>query len=49
VYAPLALAALRLDWGVAGIWAGLAASILVRLAGMLLRTRSDAWVVLGTR
>jgi putative MATE family efflux protein len=48
VYAPLALAALWLDWGVAGIWAGLAASILVRLAGMLLRTRSERWVVLGT-
>lgn len=48
VYAPLALAALWLHWGITGIWAGLAASILVRLAGMLLRSRSEAWVVLGT-
>lgn len=49
VYAPVALLALWLEWGVAGIWTGLAASILVRLVGMLLRTRSNAWLVLGTR
>jgi putative MATE family efflux protein len=48
VYAPTALASLAFGWGIAGIWAGLAASIVVRLVGMLLRTRSDAWVVLGT-
>ncbi len=48
VYAPLALAALHWHWGIVGIWAGLCAAILVRLAGMLWRTASGRWAVLGT-
>jgi putative MATE family efflux protein len=47
VYAPIALAALHWHWGVGGIWAGLTASIAVRLVGMLGRTRSQRWVRLG--
>ena len=48
VYAPLAVAALHWHWGITGVWLGLAASIMVRLVGMLWRTRSDRWTRLGT-
>lgn len=48
VYAPLAIAALHWHWGVAGIWAGLTAAIMVRLVGMVWRCASGRWVVLGT-
>jgi putative MATE family efflux protein len=46
-FAPLNLAALRWHWGLNGVWAGLTAFILVRLVGMLARTRGNRWVVLG--
>jgi putative MATE family efflux protein len=46
-FAPLNLAALRWHWGLGGVWAGLAAFILVRLVGMVLRARGNRWVVLG--
>ncbi|MDP9116036.1 MAG: MATE family efflux transporter [Actinomycetota bacterium] len=46
-FAPLNLAALRWHWGIAGVWAGLAAFIAVRFAGMVARTRGDRWLVLG--
>jgi putative MATE family efflux protein len=46
-FAPLNAAALHWRWGIGGVWAGLAAFILVRLAGMLARTRGDRWLVLG--
>jgi putative MATE family efflux protein len=46
-FAPLNLAALHWHWGLGGVWAGLAAFILVRFVGMVLRTRGDRWVVLG--
>lgn len=46
-FAPLTLVAYLLDWGLGGVWAGLAAFVLVRLAGMLWRVRGDAWLVLG--
>ncbi|MHB8294153.1 MAG: MATE family efflux transporter [Acidimicrobiales bacterium] len=48
VYAPVALAALRWHWGIEGVWAGLAASILTRLAGMLARTARGRWAIIGT-
>jgi putative MATE family efflux protein len=46
-FAPLNLAALHWHWGIGGVWAGLAAFVLVRFAGMVARTRSDRWVILG--
>lgn len=46
-YAPLSLAALHWHWGLGGVWAGLTAFILVRLVGMLWRTRGERWLVLG--
>lgn len=46
-FAPLNLAALNWHWGLGGVWAGLTAFIVVRLIGMLLRTRGSRWVVLG--
>jgi Na+-driven multidrug efflux pump len=46
-FAPLNLAALRWHWGLGGVWSGLAAFILVRFVGMVLRTRGERWVVLG--
>jgi putative MATE family efflux protein len=47
-FAPLNIAALHWHWGLGGVWAGLTAFIAVRLIGMLLRTRGERWVVLGT-
>jgi putative MATE family efflux protein len=47
VFAPLNVAALSWHWGIGGVWAGLTAFIVVRFAGMVLRTRGDRWVVLG--
>src|SRR4051794_12290480 len=46
-FVPLTLAASTLGWGLGGVWAGLTAFIAVRLAGMVWRTRSGRWVVLG--
>jgi putative MATE family efflux protein len=46
-YLPLTLAALHWHWGIGGVWAGLTAFILVRLVGMVLRTRGSRWQVLG--
>ncbi len=46
-FAPLDVLALRLHWGLGGVWAGLTAFVLVRLVGMLWRTRSGRWVVTG--
>jgi len=34
-------------WGIGGVWAGLTAFIVVRLVGMVLRTRGGRWLVLG--
>ncbi|CAN5446209.1 hypothetical protein BH10ACT8_BH10ACT8_30170 [soil metagenome] len=44
---PLSLAALHFGWGLGGIWAGLAAFIALRLVGMVSRTRSGRWLVVG--
>ena len=46
-FAPLNLAALHWHWGIGGVWAGLTAFIGVRLVGMVWRTRSSRWTVLG--
>jgi putative MATE family efflux protein len=46
-FAPLNLAALHWHWGIGGVWAGLAAFIVVRFVGMVWRTRGDRWVVVG--
>jgi Na+-driven multidrug efflux pump len=48
-FAPLNLAALHWNWGIGGVWAGLAAFIVVRLVGMVLRTRGTKWAVTGVR
>jgi Na+-driven multidrug efflux pump len=47
-FIPLTLSALRWHWGIGGIWAGLAAFVLLRFVGMVWRTRGERWVVLGT-
>ncbi len=48
VFAPLNLAALHWQWGIAGVWFGLSAFIVFRFAGMIVRVRSDRWLVIGT-
>lgn len=46
-FTPVSLLALRLDWGLSGVWAGLTVFIAVRFAGMVWRTRSGQWLVVG--
>ena len=46
-FAPRNLDALTWGWGIGGVWAGLTAFIVVRLVGMVLRTRGGRWLVLG--
>lgn len=46
-FVPLCLLALWLDWGLSGVWAGLAAFIGLRFVGMVWRTRSGRWLVVG--
>ena len=46
-YIPLALCALIFGWGLGGVWAGLAAFILLRFIGMAVRTGSGRWLVVG--
>ncbi len=48
VWAPLAVAALELGWGIEGIWAGLSGQIATRLVGMVTRTARGSWAVTGT-
>lgn len=47
VYFPITLLAMAFGWGLAGVWAGLAASIVIRLVGVVLRFRSMKWAVAG--
>jgi putative MATE family efflux protein len=47
-FVPVTLAAAHWDWGLGGVWAGLAAFIAMRLVGMVWRVRTDHWVVLGS-
>lgn len=46
-FLPVVWASLAFDWGLAGIWSGLAAFMVLRLACVVLRTRSGAWAVTG--
>ena len=46
-FLPLTWAAFAFDWGLAGIWTGLTAFMLVRLAAALGRLHSGRWAVLG--
>jgi putative MATE family efflux protein len=47
VFVPITLAALHFHWGIAGVWAGLAAFIGARLIGMVWRTARGRWAVTG--
>ncbi|EWC58191.1 putative DNA-damage-inducible protein F [Actinokineospora spheciospongiae] len=46
-FLPLVWLSFALGWGLAGIWTGLSAFMLVRLVTILLRTRSGRWAVVG--
>ncbi len=46
-FLPLVWASFAFGWGLTGIWVGLTAFMLVRLATVLLRARSGRWAVLG--
>jgi putative MATE family efflux protein len=46
-FLPVVWAAYALDLGLGGVWAGLAAFTVVRLAGLLWRLRSRRWAVVG--
>ncbi len=46
-FLPLVWSALAFGWGLAGIWSGLAAFMLVRLVAVLLRVRGDRWATTG--
>ncbi|MDQ4115377.1 MAG: MATE family efflux transporter [Actinomycetota bacterium] len=46
-FLPLIWASLVFGWGLAGIWSGLSAFMLVRLAAVGLRARSGAWAIPG--
>jgi putative MATE family efflux protein len=47
VYVPLALLALHEDWGITGVWAGLAALIVVRLLTAGARFAGGRWALTG--
>ena len=47
-FLPLVWISLVLHWGLVGVWSGLAAFMLLRLAAVLLRTASGRWAVEGT-
>jgi len=46
-FLPLTWAALVFDWGLLGIWTGLAALMVIRLVAVVSRTRGAGWTVLG--
>jgi putative MATE family efflux protein len=46
-FLPLVWASFVFGWGLAGIWSGLAAFMLLRLAFVLARTRGTRWAVTG--
>jgi len=46
-FLPLIWLSLALGWGLLGIWAGLSVFMLVRLAAVVVRARSDRWAVAG--
>ncbi|MGH3611076.1 MAG: MATE family efflux transporter [Pseudonocardia sp.] len=46
-FLPLIWASLVFGWGLAGIWTGLTAFMLIRLVAVTLRARSDRWAIPG--
>nr|WP_218888889.1 MATE family efflux transporter [Saccharopolyspora hordei] len=46
-YLPLIWLSLAFGWGLAGIWTGLSAFMVLRLVTLLLRARSGRWAVTG--
>ncbi len=46
-FLPLIWASLAFGWGLTGIWSGLAAFMLIRLAAVGLRARGGRWAVVG--
>ncbi len=46
-FLPLTWASLAFDWGLTGIWSGLAAMMVIRFAAVALRARSGHWAVTG--
>jgi Na+-driven multidrug efflux pump len=47
VFAPLALAALELGWGIVGVWVALLALMGVRLATLAGRFAGRRWALVG--
>jgi Na+-driven multidrug efflux pump len=47
VFAPLALLALALDWGIVGVWAAVLALMVVRLAPLAVRFAGRRWALVG--
>jgi Na+-driven multidrug efflux pump len=43
-FLPLSLLALPLSWGLAGVWTGLTAFIVLRLVGVVARVAGDRWL-----
>ena len=46
-FLPLTLLSVVFGWGLAGIWAGHLASVVLRLVGVVVRFRGDAWARTG--
>ncbi|RKT56950.1 MATE family efflux transporter [Saccharothrix australiensis] len=46
-FLPLVWASLAFDWGLVGVWSGLSAFMALRLATLLVRTRSGRWARVG--
>ena len=46
-FLPFVWLSFAFDWGLAGIWSGLSAFMIVRLVAVLARTRSGRWAVVG--
>ncbi|WP_372452272.1 MATE family efflux transporter [Saccharothrix obliqua] len=46
-FLPLIWASYAFGWGLVGIWSGLSAFMVVRLASLLVRTRSGSWARVG--
>jgi putative MATE family efflux protein len=47
LFVPVCLLTLRLDWGIVGVWGGLLGLMLVRLATLGARFRTERWAVTG--
>jgi Na+-driven multidrug efflux pump len=46
-FLPFIWLSMFFGWGLAGIWTGLAAFMVIRLIAVLLRARSGRWAVVG--